>query len=339
MEPTNEVKRIANLVNTSEFMAGLLNGSVPEDKQELDDIVYQFLLDMNDMQLTPDLANRALLKKIYLEDAPRDWPFLPEDTYKVQLVLMRLYYILGREGIILETDAEEMVLFLQGAQDTFFRNFQDVTRFSPEKQEFYTMTQAAYEEFGQLSGLSDLLRSSLDDEEDFSYLTDENFAYQVRVDLEGFKPPIWRRLIIPATVTYEDLHEILQIAFDWKNQHLWNFTVDGRRIVAVEDDFSDSSFGEEPEIANEIMVDDDFDLVNSLTYLYDFGDDWIHKIKIEKRLNDDHYMDEGPKLVKLVGDTPAEDSRGTDTWVKADAKKIEKALKKFWVKGMDEGRF
>ncbi len=31
-------------------------------------------------------------------------------------------------------------------------------------------------------------------------------AYQIRIDLEGYRPPIWRRLIIPAGLTYEQLH-------------------------------------------------------------------------------------------------------------------------------------
>ncbi len=40
-------------------------------------------------------------------------------------------------------------------------------------------------------------------------------AYVVRVDLDGARPPIWRRLRLASDITLNRLHEIIQIAMGW----------------------------------------------------------------------------------------------------------------------------
>lgn len=50
--------------------------------------------------------------------------------------------------------------------------------------------------------------------------TDTTTAHKIKVTLRGAKPPIWRRLEVPSTVTLETLHEIIQEAFGWLNCHM-----------------------------------------------------------------------------------------------------------------------
>ena len=36
--------------------------------------------------------------------------------------------------------------------------------------------------------------------------------YELYVELEYVEPPIWRRLLVPATITLPKLHDLLQLA-------------------------------------------------------------------------------------------------------------------------------
>jgi len=55
-------------------------------------------------------------------------------------------------------------------------------------------------------------------------------AIQVKVTLQGIDPPIWRRLLMPADASLEDLHWIIQQAMGCWNSHLHEFNLPDRRI-------------------------------------------------------------------------------------------------------------
>jgi tetratricopeptide (TPR) repeat protein len=52
-------------------------------------------------------------------------------------------------------------------------------------------------------------------------------VYQLKVTLRGSRPPIWRRLLVRADTRLSRLHEILQVAMGWPDDHLHQFR--GRR--------------------------------------------------------------------------------------------------------------
>ena len=52
-------------------------------------------------------------------------------------------------------------------------------------------------------------------------------AYQLRIQLRGVSPPIWRRVIVPATVSIRTLHAVTQASMGWENIHLNQFTIRG----------------------------------------------------------------------------------------------------------------
>ena len=61
-------------------------------------------------------------------------------------------------------------------------------------------------------------------------------VYQLKVTLDGSKPPIWRRILVPGNTSLYNLHDILQIVMGWENYHLHMFTIDGQVYGDPEDD-------------------------------------------------------------------------------------------------------
>ena len=52
----------------------------------------------------------------------------------------------------------------------------------------------------------------------------------LKVTLRGIKPPIWRRLVMPGTMTLGDLHQAIQAAMGWHDGHLHAFTIGGEQF-------------------------------------------------------------------------------------------------------------
>jgi len=48
-------------------------------------------------------------------------------------------------------------------------------------------------------------------------------VYQFKITLKGSKPPIWRRIQVPETYTFWDLHVAIQNAMGWGGGHLYAF--------------------------------------------------------------------------------------------------------------------
>jgi hypothetical protein len=48
-------------------------------------------------------------------------------------------------------------------------------------------------------------------------------VYQFKITLKGTKPPIWRRIQVPETYTFWDLHVAIQDAMGWDDYHLHEF--------------------------------------------------------------------------------------------------------------------
>jgi len=54
--------------------------------------------------------------------------------------------------------------------------------------------------------------------------------YQIRVTLNGSKPPIWRKLAVPSDIVLSELHEVIQIAMGWTNSHMHQFILRGKKL-------------------------------------------------------------------------------------------------------------
>ena len=52
--------------------------------------------------------------------------------------------------------------------------------------------------------------------------------YQLRLVLAGISPIIWRRLLVSSETTIAQLHQYIQVAFDWSGEHWHRFRIHGK---------------------------------------------------------------------------------------------------------------
>lgn len=105
--------------------------------------------------------------------------------------------------------------------------------------------------------------------------------YQIKVSLRGARPPIWRRLEVPADVNLARLHELIQVAFDWHDSHLHVFETAYGSFGRP-----DAELGHRA--ASRVTLEQVAPAVgDKLRYTYDFGDNWEHDIVVEKVLDRD----------------------------------------------------
>jgi Plasmid pRiA4b ORF-3-like protein len=103
--------------------------------------------------------------------------------------------------------------------------------------------------------------------------------FQLKLTLKGTKPPIWRRVLVDASSTLDQLHEVIQAAFGWWNYHLYEFEF-GRTRYGIPD--PDLDWGPPARDARTARLDQVAGAGSSFTYTYDFGDNWEHKVTVEK---------------------------------------------------------
>jgi hypothetical protein len=118
---------------------------------------------------------------------------------------------------------------------------------------------------------------------------------QLRIDLKGAKPPIWRRVEVRSDLTLDAVHRVIQAAFGWTDTHSHRFTLDGDAAL--------------PEA--QVRLDETLqEAGDSLRYLYDDTDNWNHQIKVEKIL--DTIADDAPDAAVTGGRraTPPENCGG-----------------------------
>ena len=52
-----------------------------------------------------------------------------------------------------------------------------------------------------------------------------NTAHRFHIELEGIDPPVWRRIRVPSSYSFWDLHVAVQDAMGWLDCHLHLFHV------------------------------------------------------------------------------------------------------------------
>ncbi|WP_043429288.1 plasmid pRiA4b ORF-3 family protein [Cystobacter fuscus] len=106
--------------------------------------------------------------------------------------------------------------------------------------------------------------------------------YVLHAQLEGIQPPIWRELHVQAGTSLLKLHAILQEAFGWTNSHLHQFEtrskIYGPRLPGDELGFFRPILDERKYLLSDLAPA----ARASFSYVYDMGDNWVHRIRVKK---------------------------------------------------------
>lgn len=132
-------------------------------------------------------------------------------------------------------------------------------------------------------------------------------VHQLKISLDGIEPEIWRRFKINSNSTFEDLHIVIQIVMGWENYHLYEFR-NKNFVIGIE---PEEDFFSDPDLipAHTIRISDVLSRKRSnITYTYDFGDSWEHKIVVEDILRDELILN--PVCIGGAMNCPPEDCGG-----------------------------
>lgn len=163
-------------------------------------------------------------------------------------------------------------------------------------------------------------------------------GYVIKVTLENTHPPVWRRIVIPEKISFENLHRILQAAFQWEEEHMHDFSFpETESRVAMKGEIYEGDVTEE-----HVLVDGMLTTCKYIRYTYDFGDDWKHKIVFEKE--DPDYNARHATVIKYKGDSFEEDSGGVwgnedeDNRISFNMEEVNKKLGSMDFPARKEGR-
>ncbi|WP_052504474.1 plasmid pRiA4b ORF-3 family protein [Rossellomorea aquimaris] len=155
--------------------------------------------------------------------------------------------------------------------------------------------------------LNQILQEEMYDEIDEAFTILEKKTFQIKISIKGAKPPIWRRVLIPNTLSFHQLHEVIQTVMGWTNTHLYSFHGSPGVFECPDEEYefrSDSARDSNTSIIGNFLVSEK----DTISYTYDFGDDWEHQILLESIT-----WNQGltfPVCIKGKRNCPLEDSGG-----------------------------
>jgi hypothetical protein len=103
----------------------------------------------------------------------------------------------------------------------------------------------------------------------------------LRIELIDIEPLIWRRVAVPTATNLQTLNRIIQAAMGWQDHHLWEFTADDKTYGVP--DPEDASWGHKVYRASTTKLASLIEGgVTAFEYTYDMGDNWEHRIVVER---------------------------------------------------------
>ncbi|PVA08914.1 plasmid pRiA4b ORF-3 family protein [Pelagivirga sediminicola] len=130
---------------------------------------------------------------------------------------------------------------------------------------------------------------------------------RLRIILNDVEPMPMRHIEVPLKIRLDWLHEVIQAAMGWTDTHLYEFRVgDAGWGMPDPDGFYDGPMDAKKMTLKKLL---DQTATRTIQYVYDFGDDWDHSIRIE-RVGEATRGVTYPRLLKAAGACPPEDVGG-----------------------------
>jgi Plasmid pRiA4b ORF-3-like protein len=99
----------------------------------------------------------------------------------------------------------------------------------------------------------------------------------LRIEIKHIEPLIWRRVAVRNSTSFAALHKVIQATMGWLDYHLWEFVVDEQKFGVPDPDRPHVKNGATTLLATLIASG-----TTEFGYVYDFGDNWEHRIVVEQ---------------------------------------------------------
>ena len=131
---------------------------------------------------------------------------------------------------------------------------------------------------------------------------------RLKIELDDWRPVIWRRVEVPLTASLKALHDVIQATMPFEDRHLFEFCADGKRFAIPDPEWDsprDRTFSARTTRLG-VLVDRG---VAQLSYTYDLGNDWRHTVTVETVFSADPGADY-PRYIGGARRGPPEDVGG-----------------------------
>ena len=128
---------------------------------------------------------------------------------------------------------------------------------------------------------------------------------RIRIEIEDTNPPVWRELDVPLSTTLAAMHDIIQVVMGWWDYHLYEFEI-GDKIYGVPSS-DDALYDRKVFKASALRLATVLERgVRTFLYVYDFGDNWQHRITVRDVRQGDADV-EYPRFIAGARRAPPED--------------------------------
>lgn len=305
-----------------DFYHYLFVGNMDDAVSLLDTI--DFFLDRVDKQkFSYKLVDSKTVLQVYTVDIPKDFPVFFGEGLLIYQALMDLYFELRQVDLISNEDFKKIQTLLQENKNLFFYRLIDSSFWGADKRKLLVeMTDNEIIDFAQVtktmlnemnhdkpytkSNVIPFPNMGIDFFEPFEDDDGMLKGFQLRVDIVGEKPPVWRRLLVPEEINYRQLSDIMQMIFQIDRKGKYSFKALQGQIQGVEELTETYLKSHLVNVEDQLVTSFMGKNKEPFRYYYSsLGNELVLKVKVEDLLGfEDFFREVQPICAKLVGENP-----------------------------------